>query len=66
MSWVKKTTNDQIPEHLEMMFYTRYARTVIGTRIGAKIKCGVQDIDIEDVTHFQNKPEPPHKELLDA
>lgn len=57
--WIAKHKNDDIVEFVEQMFYTRFAKTLIGARVGAKIKCGGIECDIDDVTHYQDKPSAP-------
>lgn len=63
--WIEKTDNNLITEHVELMFYTRWAKTLIGVRIGARIKCGSIECDIDDVTHFTQVPFP-NKQLTNA
>lgn len=61
MDWTEVKEENQIPEMEELMFYTRYGKTLIGVRVGHSIKCGNQPTPLEDITHYAPKPTPHDK-----
>jgi len=59
VNWITMTSFHEVPEHLEMIFHTRFGKTVIGTLIGNQVRCGNQNIPIEDITHYRKQLDKP-------